>query len=106
MSPFPCESAPNELYRHCALWIPYLDCNRALSLVQTPRKHAVVRKNIFGALPWDMESIHSSRCSKYYPGFSLAYLASTVLALHKTVISKLSFGDIHQLAFRGFKKES
>lgn len=53
-----------------------------------------------------MEPIHSSRCSKYYPGFSPAYLASIVLALHKTLISKLSFGDIHQLAFRGsIKKE-
>lgn len=52
-----------------------------------------------------MEPIHSSRCSKYYPGFSPAYLASIVLALHKTLISKLSFGDTHQLAFRGSIKK-
>ena len=68
-------------------------------------KTPLVRKSIFGALPGVMEFVHPSGCSKYYPGFSPAFLASIVSALHKTVLSKLSFGDIHQLTFRGSIKK-
>lgn len=68
-------------------------------------KTPLVRKSIFGALPGVMEFVHPSGCSKYYPGFSPAFLASIISDLHKTVLSKLSFGDIHQLTFTGSIKK-